>query len=275
MQAMFTLTSSESKRLLGRAVAAMPEVQNAKKNGYLVVGRGSTNAFVLQELMGREMEKEKYVAGQVIKGVFCVLGPGLRTQPVTFHRGEVLNVEPAAVIDKMTPGDIMLKGANAIDQFGNVGVVMAGPGGGTMGQFYTALKAQGVATIYVAGLEKLIPSVITAARYGGKMLLGRTIGCRTGMACISDSRVVTEFEAIDILFGLKAVHYASGGWGGAEGSVTLIVEGEEDDVNRCLDFIEGIKGEPPLPAVKGACKECGAPCSFSGMEEQELPAYLK
>lgn len=94
---MYTLTSSESKRLLGKAVAAMPEVQQAKNKGYLVVGRGSTNAFILEELMGCPIEKEKYVAGQIIKGVNCVLGPGLRTKPVTFHKGEVLNVEPNAV----------------------------------------------------------------------------------------------------------------------------------------------------------------------------------
>ncbi|MBU1744636.1 MAG: hypothetical protein KJ649_07055, partial [Proteobacteria bacterium] len=132
-----------------------------------------------------------------------------------------------------------------------------------------------VASLYVVGLEKLIPSVEEAARYGGKLMLGRTIGCRTGMALVADGQVVTEIEAIETLFGLKAVHYASGGWGGAEGSVTLIVEGDEDDVNRCLDLIEGIKGEPPLPAVKDACKGCGAPCSFSGKDVQELPVYLR
>ncbi len=275
MQALFTLTSSESKRLLGKAVAALPDVQYAKDNGYLVVGRGLTNAFILEELLKNKMEKERYVAGQVIRGILCVLGPGLRSKPVVFHKGEVLNVEPGTVIDKMTPGDLLIKGANAIDAFGNVGVLMAGPAGGTMGQFYMALKAQGVASLYVAGLEKLIPSVEEAARYGGKMMLERSIGCRAGMACIADGRLVTEIEAIDSLFGLKAVHYASGGWGGAEGSVTLIIEGEKDEVNRCMDFIEGIKGELPLPAVKGPCKGCGAPCSFDGKETQELPAYLR
>lgn len=275
MQALFTLTSSESKRLLGKAVAAMPEVQQAKDRGYLVVGRGSTNAFILEELLKEKVDKERYVAGQIIKGVLCVLGQGLRTRPVSFHKGEVLEVEPGAVIEKLTPGDVLIKGANAVDPYGNVGVLMAGAGGGTMGQFYMALKAQGVATIYPVGLEKLVPSVEEAAMYGGKMMLGRTIGCRVGMACVADGTAVTEIEAIDILFGLKAVHYASGGWGGAEGAVTLIVEGEDDEVNRCLDFIEGIKGEPPLPAVKGPCKGCGAPCSFAGKEEAELPAYLR
>jgi len=275
MQALFTLTSSESKRLLGKAVASLPEVQHAMQNGYLVVGRGSTNAFILEELMNSPMDKERYMAGQIIKGVLCVMGQDLRNKPITFHKGEVQTVEPGSVIDKMTPGDILIKGGNAVDPFGNVGVLMAGPGGGTMGQFYMALKAQGVEAIYPVGLEKLIPSVEEAARYGGKMALGRTIGCRVGMACVADGRVITEIEAIDILFGLKAIHYASGGWGGAEGSVTLLVEGEDDDVNRCLDQIEGIKGEPPLPGVKGPCKTCGAPCSFQGKAPEELPAYLK
>jgi len=275
MQALFTLTSSESKRLLGKAVAALPEVQQAKKNGYLVVARGSTNAFVIEEIMNKKMDKERYIAGQIIKGVLCVLGPDERNKPVIFHKGEVEALEPGSVMDKLVPGDILIKGANAVDPFGNVGVLMAGPGGGTMGQFYMALKAQGVATIYAVGLEKLIPSVEDAAQYGGKLMLGRTIGCRVGMACVADGRVVTEIEAIDILFGLKAVHYASGGWGGAEGSVSLIVEGKEDEVNRCLDLIEGIKGELPLPVVKSPCKTCGAPCSFKGKDVEELPAYLR
>jgi len=48
------------------------------------------------------------------------------------------------------------------------------------------------------------------------------------------------------------------------------------DFAHCLsDFIEGIKGEPPLPVVKGPCKGCGAPCSFDGKEAEELPAYLR
>jgi hypothetical protein len=270
------LTSAESKRLLGKAVAAMPEVQHARDSGYLIIGRGSTNAFILEELLGTKMEKELYVAGQVVQGVMCILPPGLRSKPIVLHRGEVLNVEPGTVIEKLTPGDLFIKGANAIDPFGNIGVVMAGPLGGAMGQFYMAVKAKGIGSLYVTGLEKLIPSVEEAARYGGyASLTNRTIGCRVGMACVADGRVVTEIEAIDILFGLKAVHYASGGWGGSEGAVTLVVEGDEEEVNGCLDFIEKIKGEPPLPGVKGPCKACGAPCGFAGKEGQDLPEYLR
>lgn len=275
MQALFTLTSSESKRLIGKAAAALPEVKQAKDNGYLVISRGSTNAFILEELLGEKIEKERYVAGMVVKGVFCIMGQALRTKPVVFHKGKVLNVEPGAVIPDMKPGDLLLKGANAIDPYGNAGVAMAGAGGGTMGQFYMALKAAGVATIYPVGLEKMIPSVADAAKYGGTLSLDKSIGAVAGMACVSDGRIFTEIEAIETLFGVEAIPYAAGGWGGSEGAVTMVVDGPEDDVNECLEFIKEIKGEPPLAAVKGACRDCSARCSFAGMADEDLPAWLR
>jgi len=276
VQAIFTLTPAESKRLIGKGIAALPEVRQAKEKGYLLVGRGSTNAYVLEELLGERVVKEGYVAGQVIRGILCALGPKERTRPVVFHKGEVLSVEPGEVLDKLGPGDILLKGANALDKDGRVGVLMASPAGGTMGQFYMAMKARGLTIIYPVGLEKMIPSVEIAAQYGGIHALGKTIGAAVGVACVADGYVFTEIEALETLFGLEAVHVASGGWGGAEGAVTLAVEGLDGDVRKCLRFIEKeIKGEPPLPALKSPCKTCGMVCSFRGKEEAKLPKYLR
>src|SRR5664280_2043851 len=124
MQALFTLTPAESKRLIGKGVVALPEIKHTMKNGYLLVGRGSTNAYILEELLGKKIKKEGYTAGQVIKGILCVLGAEERTKPVTFYKGKPLPVEPGSVLDKLTAGDILLKGANAIDGEGNVGVIM-------------------------------------------------------------------------------------------------------------------------------------------------------
>ncbi|MBN2178294.1 MAG: hypothetical protein JW743_02540 [Deltaproteobacteria bacterium] len=275
MQALFTLTPAESKRLIAKGVLAMPEVQEAREKGYLIVGRGSTNGYIAEELMGKEMEKEKYVAGQSIRGILCALHQGIRLRPVSFYKGELLEVEPGTLIDKLGPGDIVLKGANAIDSQGNVGVVMASPVGGTMGEFYMATKAQGVDMIYPVGLEKMVLSVEEAAQCGGRLTLERTIGAPVGFACVADGIVITEIDAIDILFGIDAVHFASGGYGGSEGCVSILIEGEDEDVNECMDFIETIKGEPPLPSVKGPCKTCPVLCSFQGKEEEELPVYLR
>jgi hypothetical protein len=276
MQALLTLTPAESKRLIGKGVAALPEVKHAMKNGYLLVGRGSTNAYILEELLGGKVKKEGYMAGQIIRGILCVLGPDERIKPVTFHKGEVLPVEPATVLDKLSSGDILLKGANAIDHHGNVGVIMASSTGGTMGQFYMAMKARGLEIIYPVGLEKMIPSVELAAQYGGTLSLGKTVGARAGMACVCDGIAFTEIDAIESLFEVEAIHFASGGWGGAEGSVTLVVDGPDTQVNKCIKFIEQkVKGEPPLPAAKSPCKTCGIPCSFQGKELKQLPGYLK
>lgn len=275
MQALFTLTPSESKRLIAKAVAAMPEVQSAKDNGYLLVGRGSTNAYILEELLGKEMEKERYVAGQVIRGVLCALAQGLRLRPVTLYKGEVLEVEPASLIDKLGPGDVLLKGASAIDNAGRVGIVMASPVGGTVGEFLAPARAQGFNIIFPVGLEKMVPSVEEAAKLGGRLIYGDSIGCKVGYICITGGRVVTELEAIGILWELKAVHIASGGFDGAEGSVTIAVEGEDERVKRCMEEIRKIKGEPPLKSVKGSCKDCTLLCSFRGVAEEELPQYLR
>ena len=275
MQALFTLTPAESKRLIARGIAALPEVREAKEEGYLLVGRGSTNGYIAEELLGEPVEKEKYVAGQVIKGITCALVQGVRMQPVTFHKNKLLNVDPSTVIDELGPGDILMKGANAFDHLGHIGVVMANPRGGTMGQFFLPMKARGATVIYPVGLEKMIPSVEEAAMMGGIHVIERSIGVPVGMVCVTDGTAYTELDALETLFDVDAVHFASGGYGGAEGAITIIIEGDSEQVDRCCDYIEDIKGEPPLPGIKPLCKTCPIRCSFQGMEETDLPGYLQ
>ena len=275
MQALFTLTPAESKRLIARGIVSTPEVCEAKEHGYLIVGRGSTNAYIVEELMKKSIEKEKYVAGQIIKGITCALLGGIRLQPVTFHKNKVLDVEPSTIIDELRPGDVLLKGANSIDHTGAVGVVMASPVGGTMGEFYLPMKARGGTIIYPVGLEKMVLSVEEASQMGGLLAIERSIGARVGMVCVSDGTTYTELDALEELFDVEAVHFASGGYGGSEGAVSFVVEGYEEDVNQCCDYVEEIKGEPPLSGIKPPCKTCPILCSFQGMEEDELPDYLR
>jgi len=49
--ALVVLNPSESRRLLAKATVALPEVQNAMKNGMIIIGRGITNAYVTEELL--------------------------------------------------------------------------------------------------------------------------------------------------------------------------------------------------------------------------------
>ncbi|MFC2002033.1 hypothetical protein ACFLUZ_06005, partial [Chloroflexota bacterium] len=50
--AIVVLNSSESKRLIAKAVAVLPEVKAALKKGTLIIGWGGTNAFVAEEILG-------------------------------------------------------------------------------------------------------------------------------------------------------------------------------------------------------------------------------
>ncbi len=118
----------------------------------------------------------------------------------------------------------MLKGANAMDSNGNVGVIMVSPVGGTMGQFYMALKARAGDDLSV-GLEKMIrqcrwrPS--TRDDGDGR---GDRSPRRDGLRV---RRVVfTEIDAIENLFGIDACTSPPAA-GARRGCVTLIVEGPD------------------------------------------------
>ena len=64
MKAVVTLTPSESKRLIAKAVVKMPEVQKAWDEAYLLLADGTTNAFVVQELLNnRDISPEKSAIG--------------------------------------------------------------------------------------------------------------------------------------------------------------------------------------------------------------------
>ena len=53
MRALLVLTPAESKRLIAKAVAAMPEIKKAKEHAQIVIGHGSTNVCVAEEILGR------------------------------------------------------------------------------------------------------------------------------------------------------------------------------------------------------------------------------
>ena len=69
VSALVVLTSSESKRLVAKGVAALPEVRQALQEGFVIIGRGTTNAFVAEELTGGKIEnKGHYAAGFIVDG---------------------------------------------------------------------------------------------------------------------------------------------------------------------------------------------------------------
>ena len=266
MKALFTLTSAESKRLLAKAVAAMPEVQNAMQNGMVIIGAGTTNAFVLEELSGEQVEvdKARYTAGIIAKGRQCVTPASERTAPAVFVKGKKSDMDWEEAVTKMTASDVFIKGGNAIDINGVVGVQMAHPEGGTIGKALPIIVARGAQLILPVGLEKLIPDVMSAADISGIQSFDLSIGMKVGLMPVTYGQPMTELEALEELAEVEAHCISAGGIDSSEGAVTLAVEGAEAEVTKIFDLIKNIKGEKPLSSIKQKCSQCGSRCDYPG-----------
>jgi hypothetical protein len=248
-RAVVVLNPSQSKRLIARAVAQLPEVQLAHRRGRLIIGNGTTNAFVAEELLGQPVPKWRYAAGVIANGRLEVTDGATRLQPVAFKQGEPYPEGWVKLLQEFDRDDVFIKGGNALDPEGNVGVLLASPTGGTVGQIAGILAARGSRLIVPIGLEKLVPDVVEAARHCGTGATDWTDGLPSGMAVLHTAQVVTELEAFENLFGVEAWHIASGGVSGSEGAVTIALEGPVASVKRAFGFAESLSGEPPVTAA--------------------------
>lgn len=242
-RAVIVLNPSESKRLIARAVAQLPEVRWALEHGRLIIGNGTTNAFVAEELLGSSISKWRYAAGVIAAGRLEVTDQESRLAPVALERGKRSEQGWLEVLRDFGRGDVFIKGGNALDSEGNVGVLLASDIGGTVGHIFGVLAARGAHLIAPVGLEKLIPDVTEAARHSGIATTDFVDGLGCGMAVLCNARVVSELEAFEILCEVQAWHIASGGVGGSEGSVTIAVEGDGAAVESAFKLAESLAQE--------------------------------
>ncbi len=262
MKAVFTLTSSESKRLIAKATVALPQVQKALKDGMIIVGGGTTNAFVLEELTGEYVDKAKYAAGIITRGRQCITPPDERITPVVLVKGQKSSMSWAEAVEKIEADDVFIKGGNAIDNEGNVGVLVADSLGGTIGKALPILAARGSNLILPVGLEKLIPDVIAAANVAGINTFDKSIGKRVGLIPVSYGIPITEVEALELFADIDAYCIGAGGVGGSEGSVVMVVEGDEEEVEKVFNLVDSIKGEEPVGVLKQKCSQCNDRCTI-------------
>ena len=276
MKAVFTLTPAESKRLIAKAVVRMPEMQAALENAYVILTGGTSNAFVVEELLGGEYQPARFTAGISTNGLLCVTNPQDRIPfPVILHKGKVVQKTIREALDDFHRETVVIKGANAIDLEGNVGVITAGFDGGTVPAILGTVTSQGLTMIAPVGLEKLVPSVKESSLSTGAKTFDYSLGADFGMFCLVNARAVTEIEALRILFGVDVKHVASGGVGGSQGAVVLVMMGEDAKVKSAIELVEGIKGEKPVAGMKNVCESCRYACKFAGWKEADLPAWVR
>jgi hypothetical protein len=223
----------------------------------------------------KDLEPQKFTAGTNSHRLLCVTDPMKRTPfPIILYKGERSSKTLAEALEDFHIETVLIKGANAIDPAGNVGVITSGFDGGTIGATYGTATSQGLRYIFPVGLEKMVASVKEAAAWAGAKTLDYTMGADFGMFCIPNGTVVTEVEALKVLADVEAKHVASGGIGESAGAVALVIKGQETNVRKAISLVESIKGEPVLPGFKGTCQTCPYSCVFAGKNEEELPPWL-
>jgi len=288
MLAQVSLIPAESKKLIAKAVTKMEIVQRALDQGLIVLHPSSSTYFMIEEITLHKPPTNVWVCGAIVpKGACGEVGPHMgahslfrtiqkeheapnKPNPGDFYHSWVLRKgalapkEPLNVLlEEMGHNDIYIKGVNALDIEGRVGILWGNEvEGGTAALVMAVQRQKGFNLIFPAGLEKLIPFPIQdVAKEAKKYEYDYAMGVSCGLLPCQGT-VITELRAIEILSGATAIPIASGGLGGAEGAITLVVKGNKDQVTKAIQYIESSKGAK-LPQVRiPNCYDCPVPQSF-------------
>ena len=244
----FVLTPAAGKKLIGMAVAALPEVRHAYEKGRLAIANGTTTGYVIEALTSVPVKKFEYCVGVVARGLFGE-NPDSDHTLMLWDKGKAVKLpfpQFLAELRKFERHDVFIKGANAVDSRGYAAGLQTNPNGGSWADAFGLITARGFHCIVPVGVEKMIPSVIEASKKMGQMRLDYSIGNAAGLIPLPTFKVVTEVEAFGILADVQATVVAGGGIGGCEGSRAFVVEGAEDGVRKALSLVMQVRDEPPV-----------------------------
>jgi len=226
----------------------LPQVRRALGEGLVVVTLGTTNAYVAEELLGRGIERERFCAGYIGEALTWV-PPDRQARPLVLRHGRPVEMSADEILGELKAGDVLIKGANVLDPEGMCGVFMASPAGGTVGKFAIPALARGVETVIPISCAKSIHGYV--ADLAPELGIGK-VQKATGFAvglCPLVGTVVTEVEAVEILYGVRAEHVASGGIGPGTGAVTLLLVGDAAKVEQAFAALSTLSRDEPPPQV--------------------------
>lgn len=238
------LTPAGGKRLIALALSKQEEVLNAMKNRRVVVVAGTTNAYLAEELLlligesdfdihgfFRGIIRREAIPGNLsrVKGD-VVIDHGVWQKGVTIHD----------VGDTLREGDLIFKGANAVNlQTGEAAVLAGNPTSGTMGVIYRAVVGRRVKLITPVGVEKRVYEPISRL-----CLLCNSPDAVGERLAPSFGTVFTELDAIRSLTGCEPHLVAGGGVCGCEGGAFFQCVGNAEQLSSLREWIALANREP-------------------------------
>ncbi len=245
MKASVVLTAPMSKRLIAKGVAELPQVKAALDRGRIVVTFGTTNAYVAEELLGEPIDRGAFAAGFIDDrwNINARLG---EMGEIVLENGKRSEATSEEALAALAAGDVVIKGGNALDPEGVVGVLLGAATGGTVGRYVATCLARGVGLVAPISVAKSIHGSIV--ELSQKMGIGRT-ELKMGLPCgiyPLHAHAVTEIDALEMLFPVRATHVTSGGIGSGAGAISLWIEGEEAVVRDAFALVESLREEPGI-----------------------------
>jgi hypothetical protein len=258
MKKLICLKPSQSKRLIAILIARLPMIREKFRKGNILVTKGTTQGYVLEELIRNfgieySFKKANFVAGQIIPtgendGFGWLSVNPIKWSNIHFKNGELIEVQDiVGCVQRFKKGDIVIKGGNALDYNGNVGVFLGNKyTGGSIGSTLGIIKALGLKLVIPITLEKLIT--------GDVIELSEILGFneiddpginnfKIGMMPIS-GMIMNEVTALESIYDVNVYHIGSGGVGGMEGAITLLIEGGKSVVEEISVMIQILEHEP-------------------------------
>jgi len=247
----FLITPSAGKRLIGKALSKHPHVIDALKSGTIVIIAGTTNGYVAEEVLTnigqvKGFNRERFFRGVVLPPKIPVKKSG-RLKDESGFPGDVIITNGIwergktifDVVDDLSPGDIILKGVNAIDPLKKEAAIYIGdPKGGTIVASLQAVVGRRVRLLLPAGLEKRVNTDLK------KISMKLNDPAQEGPRMLTvNGELFTEIEAIKQLTGCSADLIAGGGVSGAEGSVWLLLEGSKEELISAKKLLDSVSSE--------------------------------
>lgn len=251
------LTPSAGKRLIAKAILQQRDIQDAINSKTIVIIAGSTNGYIAEELLKLIGQESGFNRKRFFRGI--TLPPSIETTEAgrlpdeSSFPGDVVIVKGTwqkgktlfDFVDNLKAGDIIIKGANCIDSNRKrAGILIGHPKGGTIAAAIQAIVGKRVRLLLPVGLEKRITEDLDSIAN----LLNNPHSTGPRMFTVS-GEIITEIEAIEILFGLKSRLVASGGVCGAEGSVWLAIEGNSEKLSEAKVQLKEISKEEQFQIV--------------------------
>lgn len=246
----FLITPSAGKRLIAHGILKHPDIRRVLDDEILVIIAGTTNSYIAEELL-KSIGEDTFKLEGFFRGI---------TVPPTFDHEKIEKLhenfpgdiiirdgewEPGKtifdVIDQLKKGDVILKGANALNIKKRKAAIYIGhPEGGSILASLQAVVGRRDKLIIPVGLEKRVLGDLD--KVAAKLNSLEAEGPRM-LPVIGE--VFTEIEAIKILSGASAELVAAGGVSGAEGGIWLLVSGSKKEIQKAEKIIDLVSMEPP------------------------------